>query len=88
LAIENQTIVQQGFERLKAVAGESIKRRENESYQTFVDSGGVIYEPSPYQKKMFQDAAQGMRTWYSKTYGDEWLLKVDSKVESCKAKAE
>ncbi len=88
LAIENQTIVQQGFERLKAVAGESIKRREIESYKIFVDSGGVIYEPAPSQKRLFQEAAQGMRTWYSETYGNEWLLKVDRKVESCKTNAE
>ena len=85
LSIENQTIVGQGFERLKAVAGESIKRREIESYKTFTDSGGVIYEPTLSQKKMFQEAAYGMRAWYSKTYGNEWLLKVDSKVESCMA---
>ena len=85
LSIENQTIVGQGFERLKAVAGESIKRREIESYKTFTESGGVIYEPTQSEKKMFQEAAYGMRAWYSKTYGNKWLLKVDNKVESCMA---
>jgi len=78
-----QHIVYDGFQVLKMVTREVVKRREIDAYQEFRESGGSIYVPSREEKDMFRDAAKGVRDWYSKTYGDEWLIKLDEAVGTC-----
>lgn len=83
-----QRIVYDGFQVLKTVTRGIIKRREIEAYKEFRAAGGAIYVPSPEQKSMFREATTGVREWYSKTYGDKWLVKLDQAVAACEAQVD
>ncbi len=76
-------VIQDGFQKLKLVTRRVVKKQEAEAYEEFRKAGGIIYAPSPEEKIMFRDAAKGVRDWYSKTYGDTWLVKLDQAVQTC-----
>jgi len=44
--------------------------------------------PTPEEKKRFQEAASGIRKWYTDKYGSDWLDKLDAAVEECKGKVD
>jgi hypothetical protein len=39
--------------------------------------------PTAIEKLQFQNAASGMRDWYVKKYGIEWLDKLDHAIREC-----
>ena len=81
-----QRIIYDGFQELKTVTRGIIKRREIEAYAEFQEAGGSLYVPTPGEKVMFRDAAKGMRGWYTETYGEEWLVKLDQAIADCESR--
>ncbi|SVC46340.1 uncharacterized protein METZ01_LOCUS299194 [marine metagenome] len=86
LSIEHQELVLQGFQKLKTTTRDAIKRWEAESYEVFEESGGTIIVPNPQERQMFRDAVKGMRQWYTDTYDDIWLARLDMAVDFCESK--
>jgi tripartite ATP-independent transporter DctP family solute receptor len=80
-----QPIVEEGFQKLRVATRTAIKTWEAESYAKFEASGGTLYVPSDIDRKRFRDSVQGMRHWYTQTYGDTWLKRLDVAVSTCEA---
>lgn len=80
-----QSVVQEGFSELKGTTRRAIKHWEAESYIVFEESGGTLFVPNLEERKLFRDAVSGMRQWYSQTYGDEWLDRLDQAVKECES---
>lgn len=80
-----QEIVQEGFRQLKITTRNAIKRWEIDSYAAFRESGGTLFEPGPVERAQFRDAVSGMRKWYTDTYGNLWLGRLDEAVNRCEA---
>lgn len=78
-----QRIVADGFQKLRIATRTAIKTWEAESYAKFEASGGTLYVPSDNDRRKFRDAVQGMRQWYTQTYGDVWLRRLDVAVSTC-----
>jgi len=78
-----QTIVTDGFQKLRVATRASIKSWEAESYAKFEASGGTIYVPNSEDRKNFRDSVRGMRQWYTQTYGNVWLERLDAAVAMC-----
>jgi tripartite ATP-independent transporter DctP family solute receptor len=78
-----QRVVSDGFAELQAVTRDTVKMRENDAYQEFEESGGTLHVPTAAEKAEFRNAASGMRDWYVRQYGDEWLKKLDAAIEAC-----
>lgn len=78
-------IVFDGMNHLKTVTRAFPMRRSIEAYEQFRQEGGTIYVPTPEEKKLFREAAGGMRDWYVERYGAEWLDKLDAAVAECEA---
>lgn len=85
LSPEYQNLMLEGFQRLKTTTRNSIKRWEAESYQVFEQSGGTIIVPDPREQQMFRNAVNGMRDWYTDTYDEIWLTRLDVAVNSCES---
>ena len=86
LSPEYQDLLLEGFQRLKTTTRNSIKRWEAESYEVFEQSGGTIIVPDSREQQMFRNAVKGMRDWYTNTYDDIWLTRLDMAVNSCESK--
>jgi tripartite ATP-independent transporter DctP family solute receptor len=80
-----QLVILEGFQKLKTATRVAIKRWESESYAVFEESGGTLYVPNPAEKRMFRDSVHGMRKWYTETYGDAWLERLDTEVAACES---
>ena len=78
-----RTIVAEGFEDLKTVARALPKERAEEAYERFKAAGGAVYTPTTEERAEFVAAAVDLRDWYTKQYGDEWLLKADAAIAAC-----
>ncbi len=78
-------IVFDGMNHLKTVTRAFPMRRQIEAYDAFREGGGEIYVPTAEEKAAFQEAAKGMRQWYTDKYGTEWLEKLDAAVADCTA---
>ena len=83
-----QAIVDEGFQLLKNVTRNTVKEREAAAYQEFEESGGTVYAPDAADRAAFREAASGMRDWYVRQYGDEWLHKLDAAIATCEAAVE
>ncbi|MEM9168363.1 MAG: TRAP transporter substrate-binding protein DctP [Pseudomonadota bacterium] len=83
LSEDRRRIVYDGFQHLKTVTRALPMRRQIEAYETFKEAGGEIYVPTAEEKTAFQAAASGMRDWYARTYGEDWLTKLDAAVATC-----
>jgi len=83
LPLDLQRIVYEGFQELKVATRGLIKSREINAYREFEESGGTLYVPTAKEKLQFQNAASGMRDWYVKKYGTEWLNKLDHAIREC-----
>ena len=78
-----KAIVAEGFEMLKAATRALPKERQEEAIQRFRAAGGEIITPTPEARAEFRAAASGMREWFAKTYGREWLDRLDAAVAAC-----
>lgn len=83
LPADLRPIVAGGFQELRIATRKAIKGWEAESYAAFKESGGTLFVPGPEEKKMFRDAVSGMRKWYTDTYGNTWLERLDDAVNAC-----
>ncbi len=83
LSPEHRRIVYDGFQHLKTVTRALPMRRQIEAYEAFRSRGGEIYAPSPEERRLFRQAASGMRDWFARTYGTEWLGILDTEVAAC-----
>ncbi len=86
LTPEVRRVVYDGFQHLKTVTRALPMRRQIEAYKAFRDAGGEIYAPSPEEKAVFREASAGMRAWFARTYGTEWLDIMDREVSACEAR--
>lgn len=82
---EFQQMVSDGFQKLRVTTRNAIKGWEADSYRAFEASGGTIHVPDQNEKRLFRDSVRGMRQWYSQTYGDSWLNRLDAEVAECEA---
>jgi tripartite ATP-independent transporter DctP family solute receptor len=82
---DDRRLVTEAFAELKAVTRAMPKQREAESFAAFAKTGGEIYRLSVAEKDAFRRAASGMRAWFEREYGREWLDKLDEAVAACRA---
>ncbi len=78
-----QRAIEEGFAALKIVTREEPKRRQQEAYAAFEKSGGTLHALTDEEKQRFRKASEGMRAWYVRNYGSEWLEKLDAAVAGC-----
>ncbi len=88
LSPADRRIVYDGFQHLKTVTRALPMRRQIAAYETFKESGGQIYAPSPEEKQAFRAATAGMRDWFVRSYGATWLERMDREVRACEAKVD
>ena len=81
-----QVVVLEGFQKLRVATRKAIKGWEAESYAAFEASGGTLHTPGAEEKAVFRESVQGMRKWYTDTYGDAWLKRLDTEVATCETK--
>ncbi len=82
-----RAVIDRGFVALQLTTREIPKRRQAEAYAAFEASGGKLLRPDDGQKSAFVSAAGGMRDWYVKAYGRDWLDRLDSAVADCERSA-
>ncbi len=83
LPADVRRIVYDGFQHLKTVTRALPMRRQIAAYEAFKAGGGQIYAPTPEEKAAFREATAGMRDWFVRTYGREWLDIMDREVAAC-----
>ncbi|MGF1454396.1 MAG: TRAP transporter substrate-binding protein DctP [Alphaproteobacteria bacterium] len=83
LSPDVRRIVYDGFQHLKTVTRALPMRRQIAAYEAFKTGGGQIYAPTPEEKAAFRTATSGMRDWFVRTYGREWLDIMDREVAAC-----
>ena len=81
-----QRVIHDGFQKLRVATRDAIKSWEVDSYAAFEESGGTLFVPGPQERQMFRDSVRGMRKWYTDTYGDAWLDRLDVEVAACESK--
>jgi TRAP-type C4-dicarboxylate transport system substrate-binding protein len=80
---ELKPIVAEGFRKLAAATREAAASREAPALEAFVASGGTVDVATPAQRAAFQQATSGLRDWYTRRYGREWLDRLDAAVANC-----
>lgn len=80
---ELQQVIKEGLNSLKETTRAIVKKKEKEAYDAFLQSGGEVVVPTPEEKALFSDAASGVRRWFAEQFSDEWLVKLNTAVESC-----
>jgi tripartite ATP-independent transporter DctP family solute receptor len=83
LPVEIQQIIIDGFALQQAAANHLVKTEESNSYRIFEQAGGKVYRPSESEKQAFKDASAGMRSWFIKRYGHEWVDLLETSVRQC-----
>lgn len=83
-----QTILDQGFVRLRDTARKRVFEQESQSYQIFEQAGGVIHRPNALQKAAFRSSAADMRQWFIDSYGEHWLNLLLRSVAQCQTESE
>lgn len=78
-----KSIVAEGFSRLQKVTRELPKQNQSKALEQFKAAGGEVITPTQTERAEFEKAASGMRDWFAKTYGREWLDKLDKAVAAC-----
>jgi TRAP-type C4-dicarboxylate transport system substrate-binding protein len=78
-----KAIVAEGFRVLAAATRKAATSREAPALAAFVASGGTVDVATPSQRAEFQQATSGVRDWYAKRYGREWLDRLDAAVAAC-----
>jgi TRAP-type C4-dicarboxylate transport system substrate-binding protein len=76
-------IVAEGFRVLAIATREAAAARQGPAFEAFRVSGGVVDEVTPEQREAFREATRGLRDWYAKRYGAEWLERLDAAVAAC-----
>lgn len=72
-----------GFAELKRATRTAAKSREAPALAEFKRSGGVVEQPGAPLRAELERATRDLRSWYSRRYGDEWLLRLDAAVADC-----
>jgi len=76
-------VVAEGFRVLAIATREAAAARQGPAFEAFRASGGVVDEVTPEQREAFREATRGLRDWYAKRYGAEWLERLDAAVAAC-----
>ena len=76
-------IVAAGFEALRVATRKAAADRQAPAFATFRASGGTVDEITPVQREQFRAATRGLREWYARRYGAEWLERLDAAVAAC-----
>jgi TRAP-type C4-dicarboxylate transport system substrate-binding protein len=79
--------VSAGFRALAKATREAAAAREAPALAAFRASGGVVEVATPSQRDEFRRATQGVRAWYIKRYGPEWLDRFEVAVRDCETQA-
>ncbi len=80
---ELKPVVADGFRALAAATRKAAADREAPALQAFRESGGTVDVATPAQRAEFQRATSGLRDWYVRRYGREWLDRLDAAVAKC-----
>lgn len=83
LPVNLRRVVVDGFVHLRQVTRAFPKRRQIAAYEEFKKSGGKIYVPSPAEKKMFQEAAKPMKSWFTGKFGQRALTQLETRISEC-----
>jgi len=84
---DTRQVVLDGFVHGSAVQTKFNKNQEDIANKTFVDGGGVIYEPNAEERESFLFARDAMMDWYKGKYGDKWLNVLITAVDKAKMEA-
>jgi TRAP-type C4-dicarboxylate transport system substrate-binding protein len=76
-------IVAEGFRRLAVATRASAMERQAPAFEAFRRAGGTVDEITPAQREQFRAATSGLRDWYARRYGGEWLERLDTAVAAC-----
>lgn len=80
---ELRPVVSEGFRRLALATRAAAATREAPAYAAFRAAGGTVDEATPAQREQFRAATHGLREWYARRYGREWLERLDAAVAAC-----
>jgi TRAP-type C4-dicarboxylate transport system substrate-binding protein len=76
-------IVAEGFRKLAVATRASAMDRQAPAFEAFRRAGGTVDEITPAQREQFRAATSGLRDWYARRYGGEWLERLDTAVAAC-----
>lgn len=80
---EEQHAVMMGLQALQAKTRAIVKTGEEAALKEFIQAGGTVYKLNNMERQSFVSGTSGMRAWFSKRYGDEWLTALDTAVKTC-----
>ena len=78
-----QPVVADGFHKLAVATREAAASRQAPALEAFRRAGGTVDEITPAQREQFRAATSGLRDWYARRYGREWLERMDTAVAAC-----
>ncbi len=81
-----QAAVQQAFKALAAATRKVAQEREAPAVAEFLRRGGTIDFATAAQRDQLKIATRGLRAWYEKRYGADWLTRADAAVAQCEAR--
>jgi TRAP-type C4-dicarboxylate transport system substrate-binding protein len=76
-------VVAEGFRKLAVATREAAASRQAPAFETFRRAGGTVDEITAAQREQFRAATSGLRDWYARRYGREWLERMDAAVAAC-----
>ncbi len=85
LPVEFHPILAEGFDTLKDVGRALPKERAADAYERFEAAGGAVYRLTPEDRQAFLAASTGMKDWYVRQYGEQWLVKTEAAIAECEA---
>jgi TRAP-type C4-dicarboxylate transport system substrate-binding protein len=83
LPVDLRPIVAEGFRKLAVATRASAMERQAPAFEAFRRAGGTVDEITPLQREQFRAATSGLRDWYARRYGGEWLERLDTAVAAC-----
>jgi TRAP-type C4-dicarboxylate transport system substrate-binding protein len=79
-------MVAEGFRTLARATRDAAASREAPALQAFAAAGGIVDVATPVQRAGFRAATSGLRDWYVRRYGRQWLDRLDAAVDDCARK--
>jgi TRAP-type transport system periplasmic protein len=83
LPADLKPVVAEGFRVLARATRAAAVSRQAPAFEAFRASGGTVDEVTPAQREQFREATRGLRDWYARRYGPEWLERLDAAVAEC-----
>jgi TRAP-type C4-dicarboxylate transport system substrate-binding protein len=80
-----QAVVADGMKELASATRQAAIDRHAPAKAKFEAAGANVRVATAEEQALFAEAAGGVREWFTKKYGPEWLDKLDRAVAGCEA---